>query len=77
MRIATVAGDADWPDDWLRKLMIAIRGLPDDYQMVLRLRRLNLPVPEMARRMSRSENAVRVLYWRALSSLGRRLGLEY
>jgi RNA polymerase sigma-70 factor (ECF subfamily) len=47
-----------------------IENLPDDYRTVVKLRRLEeLPVKEVALRMDRSENAVRVLYCRALKAL--------
>lgn len=48
----------------------AIERLPEDYRRVLQLRRLEeLEVPEVARRLGRSENAVRILYFRAIGAL--------
>ena len=47
-----------------------LSGLQEDYRRVIQLRRLEeLEVPEVARLMERSENAVRVLYCRALQAL--------
>ena len=52
----------------------ALEDLPDDYREVIRLRRLQeLSSAEVARIMERSENAVRVLYCRALKALGQKL----
>ena len=52
----------------------ALTDLPDDYQEVIRLRRIQeLSCAQVAEIMGRSENAVRVLYCRALKALGARL----
>lgn len=52
----------------------ALDDLPEDYQQVIRLRRLEeLDCRQVASIMDRSENAVRVLYCRALKALGQRL----
>ena len=54
----------------LARMHRAISTLSDDYREVLRLRRLEeLDVREVAEKMNRSENAVRVLYCRALRAL--------
>lgn len=48
----------------------ALPGLPDDYRQVLSLRRFEeREVKEIAEIMDRSENAVRILYCRALKAL--------
>jgi RNA polymerase sigma-70 factor (ECF subfamily) len=48
----------------------AIAQLPADYRRVVQLRRLEeREVPEIASAMDRSENAVRILYCRALKAL--------
>jgi RNA polymerase sigma-70 factor (ECF subfamily) len=48
----------------------ALDALPEDYRRVIRLRRIEeRSVPDVAREMERSENAVRVLYCRALRAL--------
>ncbi|MDJ0521501.1 MAG: RNA polymerase sigma factor [Planctomycetota bacterium] len=48
----------------------ALPGLPDDYRQVLSLRRFEeREVREIAEIMDRSENAVRILYCRALKAL--------
>lgn len=48
----------------------AIAQLPDDYRRVVQLRRLEeRDVGEVAQAMERSENAVRILYCRALKAL--------
>jgi RNA polymerase sigma-70 factor (ECF subfamily) len=52
----------------------ALTRLTDDYRRVIQLRRLEeRPVPEIAAAMERSENAVRILYCRALRELRRAL----
>ena len=53
----------------------AIERLPQDYKDVIRLRRFQeLDCREVAELMGRSENAVRVLYCRAIKALGREMG---
>lgn len=55
----------------------ALDELPEDYREVIRLRRFQeLESSEVARIMDRSENAVRVLYCRALKALGRHIKKE-
>lgn len=52
----------------------AVEGLPTDYRDVIRLRRLQeLDCTQVAEVMGRSENAVRILYCRALKALSRQL----
>jgi len=54
----------------VERLRRALDLLPPDYQEVIRLRRFQeLECAEVARIMDRSENAVRVLYCRALKAL--------
>jgi RNA polymerase sigma-70 factor (ECF subfamily) len=48
----------------------AVGRLPEEYRRVLQLRRFEeREVPEVARLMERSENAVRILYFRAIRAL--------
>jgi RNA polymerase sigma-70 factor (ECF subfamily) len=48
----------------------AVAALPEDYRKVIQLRRFEeLETPEVAKAMDRSENAVRILYFRALKML--------
>jgi RNA polymerase sigma-70 factor (ECF subfamily) len=61
----------------VHRILEALDGLPPDYQEVIRLRRLQeLDCRQVAEIMSRSENAVRVLYCRALKALSQRLKAE-
>jgi RNA polymerase sigma-70 factor (ECF subfamily) len=56
-------------------LSVAIQGLPEDYQRVLTLYKIEeLPLDEVARRMGRSKGAVCRLVARAVVKLRRRLG---
>ena len=56
-------------------LMTAIGRLPEDYRQVILWRQVeNLPFEEMARRLGRSVDAVRKLWWRALQQLQKELG---
>lgn len=58
----------------LVRLRQALDELPPRYQEVIRLRRIQgLECPQVAEILGRSENAVRVLYCRALKALGERL----
>lgn len=58
----------------VERLRSALDLLPPDYQEVIRLRRLQeLDTPQVAEIMDRSENAVRVLYCRALKALAQEL----
>ena len=53
----------------------ALERLPEDYRQVLVLRHLEgLPLPEVARRLERSVDAVKKLWTRALDRLRRLLG---
>jgi RNA polymerase sigma-70 factor (ECF subfamily) len=55
----------------------AVEALPEDYRAVIRMRRMEeLEVPEIASRLGRSENAVRILYCRAIRALRTELGDE-
>jgi RNA polymerase sigma-70 factor (ECF subfamily) len=57
------------------RLRAALATLPDDYRTVMRMRRIEeREVPEIAAAMKRSENAVRILYFRALEALREALG---
>ena len=57
------------------RVRAALATLPDDYRTVIRLRRIEeRPVPEIAAEMGRSENAVRILYFRSLQALREALG---
>jgi RNA polymerase sigma-70 factor (ECF subfamily) len=59
------------------RVRAALATLADDYRTVIRLRRIEeRPVPEIAAEMGRSENAVRILYFRALQALREALGDE-
>ena len=52
----------------------AVEALPPDYREVIRLRRFQeLDCPQVAEIMDRSENAVRVLYCRAVKALAQAL----
>jgi RNA polymerase sigma factor (sigma-70 family) len=56
-------------------LSVAIQGLPEDYQRVLTLYKIQeLPLDEVARRMGRSKGAVCRLVARAVVKLRRQLG---
>lgn len=56
------------------RVVAALADLPEDYRAVIRLRRLEeMDVPRVASVMGRSENAVRVLYCRAIQALRERL----
>jgi RNA polymerase sigma-70 factor (ECF subfamily) len=58
----------------VERMRLALDDLPQDYREVIRLRRIQeLECREVAAIMNRSENAVRVLYCRALKALGKRL----
>ncbi len=57
-------------NEQLRIIREAVETLPEDYRTVIQLVRLEeLPVPEVAELMERSENAVRILYCRALKAM--------
>lgn len=48
----------------------ALETIPEDYREVVRMRRIEeLEFPDIAAAMGRSENAVRILYFRALRAL--------
>lgn len=52
------------------RLQAAIETLPEDYKRVVQLRRLEeRDTSEVAELMDRSENAIRILYYRALKAL--------
>jgi RNA polymerase sigma-70 factor (ECF subfamily) len=54
----------------LARVRDAVATLPEDYRRVIQLRRLEeREVAEVARILDRSENAVRILYCRALAAL--------
>jgi len=57
------------------RVMRAVEGLPDAYRQVITLLRIEeRGVPEAAQILERSENAVRILYCRALKDLRESLG---
>lgn len=57
-------------DEQQLQLAAALERLPDDYRVVIILRHIeDLPYSEIARRMKRSEGAVRMLWVRALAQL--------
>jgi RNA polymerase sigma-70 factor (ECF subfamily) len=57
------------------RLLAAVGRLPDDYRTVIELRNLQeLPFEEVARRMTRSHDAVRQLWTRAMKRLRAELG---
>lgn len=57
-------------DERAQILREAVAALPEDYRRVIQLRRLEeLDTAEVARALDRSENAVRILYFRALKLL--------
>jgi RNA polymerase sigma-70 factor (ECF subfamily) len=59
------------------RLLAAVERLPDDYRTVIELRNLKeLPFEEVARRMARSNDAVRKLWTRAMTRLRAELGGE-
>jgi len=58
----------------LDRLRTAIEALPADYRRVIQLRRLeDRETREVAELMERSENAVRILYFRAVAELREKL----
>lgn len=60
------------------ELAAALRSLPEDYQEVIRLRLLlSLPTITAAQWMRRSEGATRVLLFRALRALRKKMKEEY
>ncbi|MHC4849097.1 MAG: RNA polymerase sigma factor [Planctomycetota bacterium] len=57
-------------NEMAQKLRAAILLLPDDYRRVIQLRRFEeLDTEEVGARMDRTPNAVRILYFRAISAL--------
>jgi RNA polymerase sigma-70 factor (ECF subfamily) len=66
----TTPGQAAIRSEEFERLREALLCLPDDYRRVIELRRLEeRDTKEVAAEMDRSENAVRILYYRALQSL--------
>ena len=66
----TTPGSAAIRTEEFERLREALLCLPDDYRRVIELRRLEeRETSEVAAAMDRSENAVRVLYCRALKAL--------
>jgi RNA polymerase sigma-70 factor (ECF subfamily) len=73
----TTPSTAAMRSEALLRVRAAIERLPEDYRIVLQLRRLEeRDTPEVAERMQRSENAVRVLYCRALKALRDAIGVS-
>lgn len=61
----------------VERIARAVEVLPPDYREVIRLRRFQeLETPQVAAIMDRSENAVRILYCRALKALAQELEQE-
>jgi len=57
-------------NEQLDLMLKALESLPDDYRSVIQLVRLEeLPVKEVAELLGRTENAVRILYCRALKAM--------
>jgi RNA polymerase sigma-70 factor (ECF subfamily) len=72
-RDATPSHIVEQQEDQL-KLAEVLERLPDDYRQAIVLRNLcDLPHAEVARRMQRSEGAVRMLWMRALAQLKQEL----
>jgi len=62
-------------NEMAKKVRDALTRLGDDHQRVIQMRRFEeLDVPEIAEAMDRSENAVRILYCRAIQALKAELG---
>lgn len=62
-------------EERMESLMSAIGRLPEDYRQVIVWRQVeNLSFEEMAKRLGRSVDAVRKLWWRALQQLQKELG---
>jgi len=71
----TSASRAAMREERLRKLERSLEGLSADHREVIVLARIErLPIEEIARRMSRSPNAVKKLLARALQELRQRFG---
>lgn len=66
----TTPSTAAMRSEAFERVRAALLRLPDDYRRVIQLRRLEeREVPAIAGEMGRSENAVRILYCRALKAL--------
>jgi RNA polymerase sigma-70 factor (ECF subfamily) len=62
-------------EERMQALMAALGRLPEDYRKIILWRQVeNLAFEEMAKRLGRSLDAVRKLWWRALKSLQQELG---
>ncbi len=62
-------------NEMAKKVRNALTRLSEPHRQVIQLRRFEeLDVPEIAQAMDRSENAVRVLYCRAIAALKEELG---
>lgn len=71
----TTPGTQAARNEAVRRLARAISALPDDHRRVVQLRRLEeREFGEIAAELGRSENAVRILYCRALKTLRAELG---
>jgi RNA polymerase sigma-70 factor (ECF subfamily) len=61
-------------DENIRVLQDALKKIPEDYQEIIRLRLLlELPTPDVAAILNRSEGAIRVLLHRALKALRKQI----
>jgi RNA polymerase sigma-70 factor (ECF subfamily) len=63
--------------EMIERLAGALECIPEDYREVIRLRRFEgLDTARIAARMRRSENAVRLLYFRGIRTLQREMGAQ-
>jgi RNA polymerase sigma-70 factor (ECF subfamily) len=73
----TTPATAAMRSEALLRVRAAIERLPEDYRTVIQLRRIEeRDTEEVAKEMGRSENAVRVLYCRALKELRNVIGVS-
>ena len=57
-------------EELAQQLAEAVARLDEPHRQVIQMRRFEeMDVPEIARRLDRSENAVRILYCRAIAAL--------
>jgi RNA polymerase sigma-70 factor (ECF subfamily) len=69
-REQTTPSQAAAREELARRLAEAVARLDEPHRQVIQMRRFEeMEVPEIARRLDRSENAVRILYCRAIAAL--------